>query len=56
MNINVVGLVSIGIITGLIVMCKDSWLNECVHINSTFLGHDSLPLVRFISLLLFVAK
>ena len=47
MNINAVRLVSIGVTTGFVVMCKDSRLSRFLnaHINSTFLCPDSLLLI-----------
>ena len=49
MNIIAIRLVLVGTISGLVVMCKILTVRRLVfiyaHINSTFLGHDSLPLV-----------
>ena len=57
MNINAVRLVLVGTKTISIVMCKILMVVVmffgCAHINSTFLGHDSLPLV-LISILTYI--
>ena len=50
MNINAITLVLVGTKTGFVVMCKEVLMVgvvfiECMCLNSTFLGHNSLLLV-----------
>ena len=49
MNIIVIRLVIVATSTGFVVMCKILMVVvvvfQCVGVDSTFLGHDSLPLI-----------